>query len=101
MDIAHQVGCILVYDQACMDRECLNETCGESITVGWSNTILNYALVVANAVVALSLMRAINTSVEQHGVVAIPSHLASCGCFSFGKWTLPRYVFLFSQALTS
>ena len=89
-----QVVCILVYDQVCM------ESCGRGgecvIAIDWFDTILNHALVVANAVAALHTMRAIR---KARGVtrpqgfsgsippyLALPSHLASCSCFVFGKF---------------
>jgi len=82
-NIIHQVGCILAYDQACMDGEeasgfedsedpsfdnddnelATSSCCGvqlKPIAVDWFDAMLNYALVMANAAAVLYLMRSIN-----------------------------------------
>ena len=85
----NQVGCILLYDQACM------ESCGNGdrsvIVIDWFDTILNHALVVANAAATLFLMEAIkNASIiePRYGGIALPSYFASCLCLIFGKLSL-------------
>ena len=105
MDVVHQVGCILVYDEECGNKTDLNDdappslqhsnesSCGDkSITVDWFQMILNHALVVANAAMALCLLRAINLRVvalsateRRNRKIAIPSYFACRLCFLFGK----------------
>lgn len=85
MDVARQVGSILVYDQACMDRRGLGRTCGP-MAVDWFEVGLNYALVAANAAAALSATSAVDELRERRRVAAFaPSyHLAA---FAFGERT--------------
>ena len=66
-----RAGCILAYDQACVDEACCHAdrrllaegaaafSCGGAIAVAWFDVLLNYGLVVLNAAMAVILSRAL------------------------------------------
>ncbi|KAL9186468.1 hypothetical protein ACHAXT_005706 [Thalassiosira profunda] len=89
-----RAGCILAYDQACVDEACHADlrlaegpdahafSCGGAIAVAWFDVLLNYGLVVLNAAMAVILSRALWER-GASGDYAAPSAVAAGFCFSF------------------
>ena len=78
--ICHLI-CILVYDQICIDALKLkvdgSSTCGsQEVVIDWFNTLLNYALIIANAA-------AIVLSIPGQHNPAIPTRFATHICLAF------------------
>ncbi len=77
--ICHLI-CILVYDQICIDalnsKDDGSSTCGsQEVTIDWFNTLLNYALIIANAA-------AIVLSMPGQHSAAIPERFAAHICLA-------------------
>ncbi len=73
--------CILVYDQICIaalnSKDDGSSTCGsQEVAIDWFNTLLNYALIIANVAAIVYSMPG------QHNAV-IPTRFASCICIAF------------------
>lgn len=80
--ICHLI-CILVYDQICIDalnsKDDDSSTCGsQEVVIDWFNTLLNYALIIANvaAIVVLSMP-------GQRNAAYLPTRFATSICLIF------------------